>query len=127
MSGTSCPPELIKKMHQVFPTLENILVSISILDCWLISDGQIPYGATELSPIATLTTIHDSDQHKLESVGRPVPYVEIKIIDPVSQRIVPRETKGELCIRGHGIFPGYFNQIDKTNEVIDSNFWYHTG
>lgn len=91
------------------------------------SQSKIPYGSTEIGPVATSTRIKDSDKHRLESVGKPIPYVEVKIIDIETGSLVPRGTKGEICVRSHGTFPGYINQPEKTREVIDENFWYHTG
>lgn len=57
----------------------------------------------------------------------PIPYVEVKVTDIKSNRTVRRGERGEVLVRSHGTFPGYMNQPDKTDEVIDDNFWYHTG
>lgn len=77
--------------------------------------------------MVTLTSIRDSEQQQTETVGRPLEYVEMKVIDPRNGQIVPRGTRGEVCFKSHGTFPGYFKQPEKTAEVIDANFWYHTG
>ena len=89
--------------------------------------SKIPYGSTETGPVATCTRINDNDRHKINSVGKPIPYVEIKVVDIKTKRSVRRGEHGEILVRSHGTFPGYINQPDKTNEVIDKNFWYHTG
>lgn len=80
-----------------------------------------------MSPIATITSPTEVGKRKFESVGLPLPYVEVKVVDPVTKQVCPIETTGEVCVRGHGTFPGYYNQPDKTMEVMDSNFWYYTG
>lgn len=80
-----------------------------------------------MSSIATITSVSDVGERKFDSVGLPLPYVEVKVVDPVTKQICPIDTNGEVCIRGPGTFPGYYNQPDKTMEVVDSNFWYHTG
>ena len=74
-----------------------------------------------------MTSIRDTEQKQMETVGRPLDYVEVKIVDPTSGQIVPRGHRGEVCIRGHCTFPGYFNQPEKTREVVDQNNWYRTG
>ncbi|KAH7640340.1 acyl-coa synthetase [Dermatophagoides farinae] len=112
MSGAPCPSVLLHKIRQTIPSLQNIL---------------IPYGSTEIGPVATCTRINDSEAHKFESVGLPIPYVEVKVTDIKSNRTVRRGERGEVLVRSHGTFPGYMNQPDKTDEVIDDNFWYHTG
>lgn len=51
---------------------------------------------------------------------------QLKVVDGKGD-VVPVNTQGELCIRGHGVFMGYWDDPDKTNEVIDKSRWYHTG
>ena len=80
-----------------------------------------------MSPVVTMTSIRDSEQKQVETVGRPIDHVEVKVIDPISGQIVPRGERGEVCIRGHCTFPGYINQPEKSREVLDENNWYHTG
>jgi fatty-acyl-CoA synthase len=63
----------------------------------------------------------------LESVGRPLDHLEIKIIDPKTGSIKAIGESGEVCIRGHCTFVGYWNQMEQTEEVLDKNRWYHTG
>ncbi|KAJ6224485.1 hypothetical protein RDWZM_003030 [Blomia tropicalis] len=97
MSGAPCPPALLHKIQSEIPSLENMF---------------IPYGSTELSPVVTLTSIHDNFKRKTETVGQPIDYVEIKIIDPKTKRIVPRGEKGEVCVRGHCTFAGDIGFLD---------------
>lgn len=85
------------------------------------------YGSTELSPVTTATTVSDSIEKQLNSVGRVVDYVEMKLIDPKTGHTIARGEKGEVCFRGHCTFPGYYGQPDKTREVVDHAQWYHTG
>jgi len=73
------------------------------------------------------TSIHDSNKHKLQSVGRPIDYIEIKVIDPITSAIKKTGESGEICIRGHCNFVGYWNQVNKTNDVLDNRYWYHSG
>lgn len=91
------------------------------------STAQIPYGSTECSPTITFTSIDDSEKHRLESVGRPIELIEVKVVDISTGQVTPVGRPGEVCTRGHNVFPGYWNQEDKTKEVVDKNRWYHTG
>lgn len=53
--------------------------------------------------------------------------LQLKIVDD-KQRLLPINTEGELCVRGHGLFLGYFDDKKKTDETVDEKtFWYHTG
>jgi fatty-acyl-CoA synthase len=56
-----------------------------------------------------------------------MPYIEVKIIDPKTQKIVPVEEKGELCTRGYSVMVGYWDNEADTNFAIDMNGWMHTG
>ncbi|XP_054164492.1 medium-chain acyl-CoA ligase ACSF2, mitochondrial-like [Oppia nitens] len=111
MSGAPCPPALVSKVMKTIPGCQIL----------------IPYGTTETSPVISHTHINDSPKHRLESVGRPIDHLEIKIIDTATGALQPIGVNGEICVRGHCTFPGYWSQPDKTAEVIDRNRWYHMG
>ncbi|XP_022256693.1 acyl-CoA synthetase family member 2, mitochondrial-like [Limulus polyphemus] len=110
MSGAPCPGEILDKamteMH-----MKNICVA---------------YGTTENSPVITLSFPTDSVAKRLKTVGTPIDYVEVKIIDE-KKRVVPVGTEGELCSRGHNTFLGYWDDRDSTMEVFSDARWYHTG
>lgn len=88
------------------------------------------YGMTEASPILTMLHPEDhdtgtADLSKLNSVGRPVPYVDLRIVDEKGNVLAPGET-GEIIARGPQIMTGYWNQPTLTEEAIKDGF-YHTG
>ncbi|HEY2988953.1 MAG TPA: AMP-binding protein [Candidatus Binatia bacterium] len=82
------------------------------------------YGLTETSPLITLTEPHRADA-KLASIGRPVPDVEVKIIDDTGGE-VPEGEAGEIVTRGPHVMKGYFGRAAATAERI-RNGWFHTG
>ena len=110
MAGAPCPVEvmrrLISEMH-----MKDILIG---------------YGQTEVSPINNMTLPDDSLQRRTETVGRAVPWVEIKVIDE-SGRVVPIGEKGEICTRGYSVMQGYWNDPERTAETIDPGGWLHSG
>jgi long-chain acyl-CoA synthetase len=71
------------------------------------------YGLTETSPATNSNTL---DAQKLGTVGRPIPGCTI--------RIAP---DGEVLVKGHMVFQGYWNNQAATSEMIDSDGWLHTG
>ena len=71
------------------------------------------YGQTENCGLATYMP---ADRIKLGTVGKPVPYGEVKISD-----------QGEILIRGDFVFMGYLNQPEKSRETVDAEGWLHTG
>lgn len=110
MGGAQCPPEVVR---QVIERMNMRGVTIS-------------YGMTETSPITFQTTIDDTFERRINSVGRIHSHVEAKIIDD-SGRIVPIGQRGELCIRGYSVMRGYWEDPNQTAEAIDSAGWMHTG
>ncbi len=89
------------------------------------------FAQTESSP--SITRMGPSDHLKalenpelLKSAGRPVKNVEIKIVDPDTDKEVGIGEVGEICARGPGIMQGYWNNPDKTHEVLRDG-WLHTG
>lgn len=91
------------------------------------SEVAICYGMTETSPVSTMTRVDDSLEARTQTVGRVMPHVEVKIVDPVTGLTMPRGQKGELCTRGYSVMLGYWEEPDKTAEAIDAARWMHTG
>jgi fatty-acyl-CoA synthase len=87
----------------------------------------VSYGQTETSPCCTQTEPDDSIEVKSRSVGKPLPFVEMKIIDPNTGRELPPNKAGELCTRGYHVMLGYFRAAHATEKTIDKDGWLHTG
>jgi fatty-acyl-CoA synthase len=109
MAGSPCPAELMKK------------VIASGID-----QMTICYGMTETSPVSTQTHTDDSFDHMVGTVGRVGPQLEIKVVDPESGETLPRGVAGEFCTKGYSVMLGYWEQQDKTDEVLQEG-WMRTG
>ena len=109
MAGASCPIEVMvnamSKMH-----LQEITIC---------------YGLTETSPVLTQTRRNDPVQKRVETVGKPLPEVEVKIVSPETGEDVPANTPGELVARGYGVMKGYYKMPKQTESVIRDG-WLHT-
>ena len=111
MAGSPCPVEVMKKVISEFGMTEV----------------TICYGMTETSPVSTQTDVHDGVDERTSTVGRTHPHLESKVIDPATGLTVPRGRPGELCTRGYSVMLGYWDEPEKTSEVIDAARWMHTG
>jgi fatty-acyl-CoA synthase len=87
----------------------------------------IGYGQTEASPLITQSRNTDSIELRVETVGRVLPGVEVKIIDPGTGATLGDNEQGELCSRGHVVMLGYYHNEEATRKAIDSEGWLHTG
>ncbi|MFC3053765.1 AMP-binding protein [Kordiimonas pumila] len=87
----------------------------------------IGFGQTEFSPYLTHTLINDPHPSWVETIGKPLPQTEVKIIDPSTGDTLPVGTSGEICGRGYGIMLGYYNAPEATAATIDKDGWLHTG
>jgi fatty-acyl-CoA synthase len=87
----------------------------------------IVFGQTECSAVATQTRPDDTPDDKAETVGQPLPQIEVKIVDPVDGTVVPPGELGELCIRGFCVMKGYYEMPDANASTIDGDGWLHTG
>jgi fatty-acyl-CoA synthase len=109
MAGSPCPATMMQKL----------------IDAG-IEEMTIAYGMTETSPVSTQSRTDDSFEHKVGTVGRVMPHLEIKVVDPVTGETVPRGEPGEFCTKGYSVMLGYWEQQDKTDEVLVDG-WMHTG
>ena len=87
----------------------------------------IGYGQTETSPAITHTRPGDSAVDKSETIGQPIPHIEVKIIDPATGATLPVDTPGELCTRGFHVMMGYYDMPEATAATVDADGWLHTG
>lgn len=110
MAGSPCPVEIMKRVQS---TLNMDQVTIA-------------YGMTETSPVSFQSSVHDSLQRRVSSVGQVHPHVSVKIIDEGGD-IVPVGVQGELCTKGYSIMQGYWEDDAQTRDCIDSQGWMHTG
>ena len=111
MAGSPCPTEImnrvIREMHA--------------------ADITIAYGLTEGSPVMTQTSTDDPVELRVSTVGQHLPGIEVRIVDPETNREVPPGTQGEVVCRGYNVMKGYYNMPEATAEAIDAEGWLHSG
>ena len=110
MAGAPCPVEVMKRVNNEMN----------------MGEVTIAYGMTETSPVSFQSAVDDPLERRVSTVGRIHPHVEVKVVD-LEGRIVPRGERGELCTRGYSIMLGYWDEREKTADVLDANGWMHTG
>ncbi|MFF9114697.1 AMP-binding protein [Streptomyces massasporeus] len=111
MAGSPCPVEVMKRV-----VAEMHMAEVSIC-----------YGMTETSPVSLQTRRDDDLEHRTGTVGRVLPHIEVKIVDPATGVTQQRGRAGELCTRGYSVMLGYWNEPEKTAESVDAGRWMHTG
>jgi fatty-acyl-CoA synthase len=110
MAGAPCPVEVMRRVNEQMNMREV----------------TIAYGMTETSPVSFQSATDDPEERRVSTVGRIHPHVEVKVIDPEG-RVVPRGERGELCTRGYSVMLGYWDEPEKTADVLDAGGWMHTG
>lgn len=85
------------------------------------------YGLTEGSPGFTQTSVDDPLIKRVETVGKPLPDCEVKIVDPETGETLGPNQTGEICCKGYNVMKGYYKMPEKTREVIDEDGWLHSG
>lgn len=104
-----CPPHLAREIQRRFGCAVHI-----------------GFGTTETAGGIAVPSIADSAQRQAETVGRPLPGVEVKIVDAERRELPPGEV-GELACRGDSVMMGYYRAPEKSAEVLDEDGWYYTG
>ncbi len=85
------------------------------------------FAQTESSCSITLTRADDAPADRRDTVGRPLPQTEVKIVVPGTSQTAPVGTIGEICTRGYLVMDGYLDDPAATQAAIDSDGWLHTG
>jgi fatty-acyl-CoA synthase len=111
MAGSSCPVHVMRQ----------------VIDRMNMHEITICYGLTEGSPVLTQTLPGDDLRRRTETVGPPMPHIEVKIIDPETGRTLGPGQQGEVCCRGYNVMKGYYNMPDATAKTIDAEGWLFTG
>ena len=111
MAGSPCPisvmRDVVEKMHM--------------------SEITIVYGQTESSPGCTMSSTDDPLEVRVSTVGRALPEIECRIVDPETGEEMPIGETGEFVARGYNIMKGYYKMPKATAAAIDKDGWLHTG
>ena len=100
---------------------------ISICEDLKMEHLQPSYGQTESSPAITMTGYFDPVSRKALTVGKKIPYTELRIWDEERKSTAKTGSVGEIQSRGYHIMKGYYNRKKETGEVLDEEGWLHTG
>ena len=111
MAGSPCP---ISKMRDVVEKMN-------------MTEITIVYGQTEASPGCTMSSTDDPLEVRVATVGRAMPEIECRIVDPETNKELPVGEIGEFVARGYNIMKGYYKMPKATAEAIDKDGWLHTG
>ncbi len=106
--GAPAPPDLVRRIERHFP-------------------GSSPANGYGLTETSSLSTMNQGDDYlaRPDSVGTPVPVVDLQVVDPLGQAL-PVGNVGELWIKGPGVVKGYWHKPEATAAAFSSG-WLHTG
>ena len=104
-----CPPELAREIRRRFRCAVHI-----------------GFGLTEVGGGIAATSLEDSPTLQAETVGQPMPGMEIRVVDEKRQPL-PAGSVGELACRSEGLMLGYFGDRGNLGELVDEAGWLYTG
>lgn len=111
MAGSPCPISVMK----------------DVVDKMNMKEITIVYGQTEASPGCTMSSTDDPLEVRVGTVGRALPEIECKIVNPETGEDCPDNVTGEFVARGYNIMKGYYKMPKATANAIDKDGWLHTG
>jgi len=110
MAGAPCPIETVKGVLEEMKC--NILIG---------------YGQTEASPVITMTSLSDSPETMATTIGKPLPGIDVHILDTDTHELLPAGQQGEIVCKGYCVMRyGYFKQPEETKMTVMDG-WLHTG
>ncbi len=111
MAGSPCP----------ISTMQDVVNKMNMKEITIV------YGQTEASPGCTMSSTDDPLEVRVATVGRALPEIECKIVNPETGEDCPDEVTGEFVARGYNIMKGYYKMPKATAAAIDKDGWLHTG
>ena len=111
MAGAPCPVDTMTQVNERMHMTEV----------------EIAYGMTETSPVSFQTKVDSPVEKRVSTVGKVHPHVEVKIINPDTNKLCTVGEMGELCTRGYSVMLGYWENPEATSLAIDGHGWMHTG
>jgi len=111
MAGSPCPEPIMKQVIERMNMTEITIV----------------FGQTESSPGCTMSSTDDPIDVRVSTVGRALPEIECKIVDPETNEELGDNETGEFVARGYNIMKGYYKMPEATAAAIDKDGWLHTG
>ena len=85
------------------------------------------FGMTEASGTVSTGSPAEPEWLRISRLGRPLPGLEVRIIDPDSGSDLAMGARGEVLVRGYSLFEGYYRDAEKTATALDPEGWFHTG
>lgn len=134
-ASQSLPPQLIDAAVENTLRPMRLMVSgsaalpVSVLERWQRLTGHTlleRYGMTEFA-MALSNPYRPESQRHAGHVGRPLPSVEVKIIDEDSGKLVSNGSPGNLFVKGHNVFQEYLNRPEATRAAFDKEGFFDTG
>lgn len=104
----------------------SLSLILNIMNKMNMKELSTVYGQTE-ALILCQNISEDPMEKRINTVGKALPGIETKVIDPSTGKKVPFGTRGELLAKGIYLMDGYYKNSDATNKAIDKNKWLHTG
>lgn len=111
MAGAPCPEETMRQVMEKMHCPEVV----------------IAFGQTESSPVMNMTRRDDPIDVRVTTVGRLLPGIQGKIIDPPTGEELPPNVQGEIVTKSPCVMKGYYKMPEDTKKAIDANGWLHTG
>ena len=109
MAGSPCPIETMKR----------------VVSDMHMREVTIAYGMTETSPVSFQSAVDDPLEHRVSTVGRVQPHLEVKLVDANGETVGIGQT-GELWTKGYSVMRGYWGDEERTREAIVDG-WMRTG
>jgi len=111
MAGSVCPAPLMRR----------------VIEKMNMTEITICYGLTEASPVMTQTLPDDCFERRTQSVGKHMPGIEVRVVDPETGAECAHNEQGEVVCRGYNVMKGYYNMEEATEKAIDADGWLHSG